>query len=55
MAKTEEIRYSKEKLLGFQQFRGRADLLSALLKDGQACSVKEADAAIDRFMKGKVK
>lgn len=46
--------FSVEKLMGFQRYRGRSDLLLALLDEKKKYTVAEADAAIERFMKGKV-
>lgn len=42
-------RYPKDRILGFQRYRGRRDLLSALLKDGETYTFREVDAAIKRF------
>jgi len=47
--------YKKEKLLAFQRFANRVDLLRALLRDGEAYTIEQAEAAIAGFMKGKVK
>lgn len=47
-------RFSVEKLMGFQRYRGRSDLLPVLLDKKKKYTVAEADAAIERFMKGRV-
>lgn len=47
--------FKKEKLLTFQRFANRVDLLKALLTDGSEYTIEQAEAAIDGFMKGKVK
>lgn len=49
---TAPVRYPKEKILTFERFAGRVDLLRALLKDGVCYTTDEAAAAIDKFMKG---
>ena len=47
--------FSKEKLLTFERYRNRRDLLTAVLKDGGSYTIQQADAAIEEFMKGRVK
>ncbi len=47
-------KFSKRQLLGFQQYRGRADLLQVLLNETKKYTAAEVDAAIEQFMKGKV-
>ena len=42
-------RYTKAKLLSFQRYRARRDLLTAILKDGETYTIREADAAMKRF------
>lgn len=49
-----EPQFSVGQLLAFQRYRGRGDLLLALLNEKKKYTVAEADAAIERFMKGKV-
>lgn len=44
--------YTKAQLVTFARYRGRRDLLEALLDDGKAYTQKQADAAIEAFMKG---
>ena len=45
----------KQELLEAECYQGKKDLVSALLEDGRKYSLKEVDAGIDKFMKGKVK
>lgn len=47
--------HSKEQLLKSQRYMKRRDLLGALLEDDKRYTIEEVDAAIDNFMKGKVK
>lgn len=47
--------FPKERILTFQRYAPRRDLLSALLKDGQEYTHDQVQALIDNFMKkGKV-
>ncbi len=46
------VSFPKEKLLTFEKYRDRRDLLGALLKDGASYSTAEADAMIKTFLKG---
>ena len=61
MAKTEDAvrkaapKFSKAQLLCSTRYETRRDLVGALLKDGVKYSVEEVDAAIETYMKGKVK
>lgn len=48
-------KFSKEQLLRSERYRDRRDLLGVLLKDGKLYSIKETDALLNKFMKGKVK
>lgn len=50
----EEADFTKEKLLTFKRYKNRRDLLTALLDDDKRYTIKEADAAIENFMKGGV-
>ena len=36
------------------RYANRRDLIRALLEDGKAYTLKEADALIEKYMKGKV-
>lgn len=53
--KQNDLRFHKEELLEAGQYRDKRDLISALLADGREYSMTEADAMIEKFMKGKVK
>lgn len=53
--KQTEQKFKKCELLKAEQYREKRDLLNALLADGQEYTLSEADAAIEKFMKGKVK
>lgn len=44
--------HTKARLVTFMRYRGRRDLLEALLEDGKVFTQKQADAAIETFMKG---
>ena len=46
--------FRKEKILAFQRYRGRADLLSVLLEDGKTYTIRQVDSLIEYFMKGRV-
>lgn len=50
-----EATFLKQELLEAECYQGKKDLVSALLEDGRKYSLKEVDAIIDKFMKGKVK
>lgn len=50
-----EATFSKQELLQAGCYQGKKDLVSALLEDGRKYSLKEADAVIEKFMKGKVR
>lgn len=49
------IRFSKAKILTFQRYAHRRDLLGEILKSDRSYSLEEVDAAIEKFEKGKVK
>ena len=49
-----EATFLKQELLEAECYQGKKDLVSAL-EDGRKYSLKEVDAVIDKFMKGKVK
>lgn len=49
------VRYAKHQLMGAVRYRDRRDVLSAVLEDEKEYSLKEAEKAMDRFMKGKVR
>lgn len=48
-------KFSKERLVRSDRFAKRRDLLSALLNDDKLYSIEEVEAAIEHYMKGKVK
>ena len=54
-AAANEAVYTKGKILSSGKYAARRDLLSALLKDGEAYTHAEVDKLIEKFMKGKVK
>ena len=51
----EETRFKKQELLQAECYQGKRDLVSALPEDGREYSLSEVDAAIEKFMKGKVR
>ena len=42
--------YSREKLLTFRRYAKRRDLLSVLLKEGDCCTIAQADALLEAFL-----
>ncbi len=50
-----ENRFSKDQLLESERFRGRKDMLDALLTEGGKYTISEAEQMIEKYMKGKVK
>ena len=52
--KNKLIAYSKRQLLESEKYRGRRDLISALLKDDKKYTCKEVDDLINKFLKGRV-
>lgn len=53
-AAVEEPRYTKLDLLQSKKFRHLRDVITALLDDNKTYTIGEAEALIDRFLKGKV-
>lgn len=49
------LAFPKERILTFQRYAKRRDLLSTLLKDGQEYTHDQVQSLIENFMKGKVK
>ena len=49
-----EAKFSKAQLIRSKRFQHRRDILEAVLKDGERYSVKETEAAIEKFMGRKV-
>lgn len=45
--------FSKSKILTLNRYAGRRDLLSMLLKDGEAYTMDQVDSMIQKFMKGR--
>lgn len=48
-------RYTKVQLAGANRYRNRRDILTVVLEDDKKYSVEEAEEAINRFLKGKVR
>ena len=46
--------FTLQQLTGSKRYRGKADLLNALLDPDKAYTTEEADAAINSYRKGKV-
>lgn len=46
--------FTKKQLLASSRYKGKGDLLEALLEDEKKYSFQEADETIDDYMKGKV-
>jgi hypothetical protein len=51
----QDIRFSKEQILGFAQFSNRADLLKALLDSNKSYTKEEVTNLINNFMIKKVR
>lgn len=47
--------FSKSELLKAERYQDKKDLIQALLQDHGNYTLKEVDAKINQFMKGKVK
>lgn len=52
--KVEKITFSKAKILRFERYKTRVDLLNVLLDDEKPYTTDEVDGLIEKFMKGKV-
>lgn len=52
--KVEKITFSKAKILRFERYKNRVDLLNVLLDDEKPYTTDEVDGLIENFMKGKV-
>lgn len=48
-------KFTRRQILESGRYKGRKDLVSALLDAGREYTITEVDRMIDRFMKGKVK
>ena len=51
----ELVKFSKERLLTAAIFSDRKDALSVVIKDGENITIEDAQARLEKFMKGKVK
>ncbi len=51
----EEKRYEKGQLVRSQRYRDQRDLVEALLIPGKGYTLREVDAALAKYRKGKVK
>lgn len=51
----EEPAFQKQDLLESKRFSGQRDLIEAVLMDSRKYSIREAEEAINKFLKGKVK
>lgn len=47
--------FTKEQLIASERFRGRKDIINALLSCGEQYTVGAVEKMIDTYMKGKVK
>lgn len=52
--KVEKITFSKAKIIRFERYKNRVDLLNVLLDDEKPYTTDEVDGLIEKFMKGKV-
>lgn len=50
-----KARFTKAQLLESRKYRSKKDVVNALLKDNRTYTIDEADALINKFMKGRVK
>lgn len=50
-----DAKFTKKQLIRSARFAKRRDALSVALTDGTEYTVAEAEAALDKFLKGKVK
>lgn len=48
-------RFPKTEILKAERYRGRQDMIHALLQEGVSYTLKEVDEMISCFLKGKVK
>ncbi len=48
------VKYTRAQLLKAKRYSQRKDLINALLEDNRQYTIDEVDAAIEKFMKGKV-
>ncbi len=52
---TEKSLFTKEQLLHSERFRGKRDVLNAVLRDNEKYSVEKTEQEIEKFLKGRVK
>lgn len=50
-----EPSFSKEQILGSKKYRESADIVGALLRDGESYTFKQVDSLLDDFMKKEIK
>ena len=48
------VKFQKEKLLTAAIFSNRKDALGVIIQDGEELTIEEAQARLEKFMKGKV-
>lgn len=53
--KAKPVVYTKQQILASKRFAKRRDLVGALLNDDEQYTIDQVDAAIVKFLKGKVK
>lgn len=51
----DECLFSKEQLLSAERFKGRKDIVDAILSAGEKYTVKAVEDLIQKYMKGQVK
>lgn len=49
------VRWSKSQIMASSKFAHQRDALNSVLKDGEEYTIDEAQAMIDKYMKGGVK
>jgi len=52
--KQQEALFTKEQVLASKRYADRRDALGVVLADGKEYTLKEVDALLEKFMKGKV-
>lgn len=50
-----ESKFSKAQLISAERFRGRRDILNALLSADKSYTMRETEQIIEKFLKGQVK
>lgn len=46
--------YTKEEIKGAERFKDRRDLIEALLDEKKVYEIEEAEAIVEKFLKGRV-